>query len=457
MHVKGTDIAAHDRRPMEKAKFLASVDQALGRFLRSPDPFQIGPSSKRRYHLTMPFAWAHKARGRRLAIKSLDTVRVYSILDASRTPKVVAMGGTSFFEEARENSIVKTAIVSKYFMAWANVIIPNARDGRVLYLDLFAGPGRYGDDTQSTPLLVLKQAIAHPKLRHMLVTHFNDKDENHSRSLEDEISKLPGIESLKYAPQVHNEEVGTKMVDMFEGLNLIPTLFFVDPWGYKGLGLRLINSVLKNWGCDCIFFFNYNRINMGLNNDRVKTHMEALFGEDRAAAVRKKIEGCTPSERELLIVEELSDALKEMDGQYVLPFRFLDSRGKRTTHHLIFVSKHHRGYGIMKDIMAKESSRHDEGVPSFEYSPADEKFPTLFALTRPLHELENMLLERFAGRTLRMIEVFEQHNVGTPFIKKNYKDVLLKLETTGKISANPQNRRKGTFGDEVSVTFPPRR
>ena len=58
---------------------------------------------------------------------------------------------------------------------------------------------------------------------------------------------------------------------------------FVDPWGYKGLSLRLINSVLKDWACECIFFFNYNRINMGLGNDAVKEHMDALFGEERAA------------------------------------------------------------------------------------------------------------------------------------------------------------------------------
>ena len=57
----------------------------------------------------------------------------------------------------------------------------------------------------------------------------------------------------------------------------------MDPWGYKGLSLRLINSVLRNWGSDCIIFFNYNRINMGLNNEFVREHMDALFGAERAA------------------------------------------------------------------------------------------------------------------------------------------------------------------------------
>ena len=83
---------------------------------------------------------------------------------------------------------------------------------------------------------------------------------------------------MKHKPQVHNQKVGQEIVKMFESMNLIPTLFFVDPWGYKGLSLRLVNSVLKDWGCDAIFFFNYNRINMGITNEFVNKNIMALFG-----------------------------------------------------------------------------------------------------------------------------------------------------------------------------------
>ncbi len=62
-----------------------------------------------------------------------------------------------FFDESREQSEVKARIVQKYFWAWAKVIIPTAKryGNRILYIDLFAGPGRYKDGTLSTPLLVL--------------------------------------------------------------------------------------------------------------------------------------------------------------------------------------------------------------------------------------------------------------------------------------------------------------
>jgi hypothetical protein len=241
---------------------------------------------------------------------------------------------------------------------------------------------------------------------------------------------------------------------------LVPTFFFVDPWGYKGLSLRLINSVLQNWGCDCVFFFNYNRINMGLDNPIVREHMDALFGHERAEALRGQLASLKPWEREQLIVETLAEALRAMGAAYVLPFAFKNDIGNRTSHHLIFATKDFKGYEIMKEIMVKESSEHHQSVGSFEYSPASAQFPILAELVRPVDELEDKLLKNFAGMTLSMYDVCRQNCVGTPYIKSNYKRALTNLEAQGKIKADPPSserpKRKGevTFGDNVLVTFP---
>jgi three-Cys-motif partner protein len=352
--------------------------------------------------------------------------------------------------------------VSKYFWVWANVIIPSAKkqSGKIAYIDLFSGPGRFKDGTTSTPLLVLQGAIQDPNMSQMLVTVFNDVNSDNTKSLESEISKLSGIDTLKYKPDILNEEVGEKIVQLFEQMNLIPTLFFVDPWGYKGLSLRLVNSVLKNWGCDCIFFFNYNRINMGLKNPIVEEHMNALFAKERADNLRTRLGKLKPHEREFAIIEELVQALKDMGGNYVLPFGFKNGRGTRTSHHLIFVSKHFKGYELMKEIMAKESSAADQGVPSFQYNAADVNSPNLFEFTTPLENLESSLQKRFAGKTITMNEIYVEHNVGTPYIKRNYKAILNEMEKSGKITSDPpvEKRRKYkgemTFADDVLVTFP---
>ena len=69
-----------------------------------------------------------------------------------------------------------------------------------------------------------------------------------------------------------------------------------------------------------------------------------------------------------------------------------------------------------------------------------------------------MLLVDFAGRTLRMNDVFELHHVARRYISRNYKAALLQLEREGKIVADPPmgKRCKGSFSDRIKVTFPNR-
>ena len=369
---------------------------------------------------------------------------------------------TSFFEEQLMQSQVKTAIVSRYFVQWASVIANTQKvqgGDRIAYIDLFSGPGRYKDGTVSTPIMILDTAIKSDLFRDRLVTVFNDRDKNNTDSLQTEIKALPGIDSLKHQPQIFTMEVGEEIENSFRKMKLIPTLLFVDPWGYKGLSLKLINSVLKDWGCESIFFFNYNRISMGINNDFVKPHMVSLFGEDRTESLRSDLEQISdPREKEYLIIEELCNALKDMGGKFVLPFRFKAKGGIRTSHHLIFVTKHFKGYDLMKEVMAKEASENDEGVSSFEYNPVKHNKPRqqlLFKLSRPIEELIASLLSDFKGKTLTVEQLYREHSVDTQYIFANYKKALLQLEEEGRIAVTSEKKRrpKNTLAKHLTVSF----
>jgi len=130
------------------------------------------------------------------------------------------------------------------------VIILRAKKKRtnIAYIDLFSGPGIYKDGSQSTPLLILKRAIADPDMREMLVTIFNDVDLGHTQSLQQAIKSLPDIDSLRHKPIILNREVGEDIAKEWEKFQLYPTLYFVDPWGYKGLSLSLLGTLIKGWG-----------------------------------------------------------------------------------------------------------------------------------------------------------------------------------------------------------------
>ncbi len=325
------------------------------------------------------------------------------------------MRNVEFFNESKEQSRIKSEIVSKYLWAWSKAIIPTAKKkhGRIAYVDLFAGPGRYNDGTKSTPLLVIEKAINDPEMSNMLVTIFSDGDQEKSRSLQNDINNIPEINKLKYKPKVYTNIVDEKMVEIFQSIRLIPTLSFFDPWGYKGLSCNLINAVIKDWGCDCIIFFNYNRINMGVTNDKVTQHMEAIFGKGNTVKLRAEIGEMNASQRETAVLGCLSDTIRQLGGSYVLPFRFRSEHGKRISHHLIFISKHQRGYQIMKDIMAAVSTSDCQGVPSFEYSAIKE---TQLNLSMPIEELKDGLMDYFSGKTLSVSELYYEHNVNTHYV-----------------------------------------
>jgi hypothetical protein len=74
-----------------------------------------------------------------------------------------------------------------------------------------------------------------------------------------------------------------------------------------------------------------------------------------------------------------------------------------------------------------------------------------------------MLLHNFAGKTLTMREVYENHPVGRPYIKANYKAALAKLENEKAIRADPPASKRPkcngqvTFADTVVGAFPSRR
>src|SRR5207244_1204877 len=160
-----------------------------------------------------------------------------------------------FFAEQTAQSKVKAEVITKYAKSRA-AIIAGAGATKVVHLDLWAGRGRYDDGAESTPLMVLRNAIADAVVRKSLVAIFNDKD--HADELRAAIEALPGIDTLAYKPEVLEMAVGAGTPAILQKvrpeIGQAPTLTFLDPWGYTGLTRDLIRSLLRDWGGEVMFF-----------------------------------------------------------------------------------------------------------------------------------------------------------------------------------------------------------
>ena len=353
-----------------------------------------------------------------------------------------------FYQAPSDASRVKQAIVATYFGAWKRVLKTWRSHPRLAYVDLYSGPGMYADKSYSTPLLILKQAIEDDYLAEKLVTVFNDGDPQLSSELRRNIAALPGIERLRNEPRVYNHSVSAAVIKLTPQ---VPTLLFADPWGYKGLSLALIEAFLQKPGSDCVFFFNYKRINAGLGWQGFDEPLDAVFGKKRAENLRTRITGLSPSRREEEIIEEMKCALKDIGARCALRFRFDSASADRTSHHLLFSSKDQKGCSIMKDVMKNRSSSLVEGMGSFDYTSTKAQFMQEFLPGMgPLHEFCDDLASKFAGKSMSFERLFSQDEHPTA-TESNYRDAILQLETEGVVKVVVPGRERRKVNDRLTL------
>lgn len=362
------------------------------------------------------------------------------------------MTADTFFNSQSPESAAKTDIVANFFAAWLNIIGAVSR-GPLAYMELFAGPGKFADGSTSTPLRVLQTILATPHAPRFRVI-LNEMDEATASLLEQNVRSLAGIDKLRQEPILTKEEIGQKnALSFLNYLGDLPAVLFVDPFGYKGVSRQLFGEFMASgWGRDAILFFNYKRINAALSNPEFEEHMQAMFGVERARVLRDELGGLHPHEREQRVHSEMETALHEVGVKYVQRYDFAKRHDS-----LFFMSQKEKGLRVMKNVMQKRSTSTDHGVPSFAYARPTDVQASLFMPTRtPIDELRDDLLHHFAARTLTFEEIVREHHPGTNYIDKNYREVLLTLEVEGVISTSPKERRPGTFGPNVLVTFPKR-
>lgn len=334
-----------------------------------------------------------------------------------------------FFDEPTDASRLKQRIVTDYFVSFTNVL---ARNRDVGYADLFAGPGMYKNGEKSIPVLITERVVADARLLRHVRLWFNEADPTLARELERNVFAVPGVHLLNHRPIVTRRVVGTELSDKQYS---IPTLVFADPCGYKGLSLRMISAALKGFGTDCLFFFNYRRVNMKLSFPVMDESIDGFFSVKRAADLRSKIASLKPRAREDAVLDEIRQAIREADG-IPLTFRFKSREGGGTSHHLVFASKSRKGASIMKTIMSNCSSQVFDGVGSFEFDPKVPESSTL-PLFPPITDLADRLLEVFAGQTVTFEELLANEAVATQYTDANYRDAVLQLEAEFRVEVSP--------------------
>lgn len=357
-----------------------------------------------------------------------------------------------FFVHQSEQSMVKAKIVSSYFTAWSRIMCQNwSRSIPVGYVDLFSGPGVYQDGKESVPIMLIKTVLSDLRLCNRFWFYFNDQDENNISDLKSAIASIDVDNKLEGKIQYSVRTVDEQYADAIRINSRGPILSFVDPFGYKGLTVGLINKLIENNGSDCIFFFNYNRINMALSsNTKFDEYLEGIFGQKRVEVLKEELKDLPAEEREPVVLNALMAALKENNAINALPFKFYSTEMLRTSHFIIFVSKSKLGCSIMKQIMYANSAKDVDGVASFEFKDSKNfgnKYEQLTIFDRPLDALCEEVYEMCKSKDIKVKSICEKYDTdfSNYFVSRNVKDALIRLEEQNKIivTGRKQKQRKG--------------
>ena len=359
--------------------------------------------------------------------------------------------------EYREHTKVKHILLEKYLKAWIQIL--GKYEPRICFFDGFAGRGEYIEGTLGSPLIALKVADSLSGYFRKLICYFIERDKDNFENLEEVLKREEAnVENWqKIEVEIKNDEFANVIAGIFknmeEGHILIPSFFFIDPFGFSGIPFHIITRILSNPKTEVFFTFMVRDIARFIQLPELEETFNSLFGTD-------KLKGILASSQkpEMALIDLYREQLHAVAKvQYSWPFRVCTSEKVQTLYYLLHATNNYKGHSIMKQIMFRQSA-----LGNFAYlGPQDvtARFQMKLFNINSIEELQKLLLERFEGRTITYDKIQEEICIPwysePPYINKHYNQALKSLENEEEIGVAriTSKTQRGLSGDDI-ITFP---
>ncbi|MER7894350.1 three-Cys-motif partner protein TcmP [Micromonospora sp. NPDC094482] len=350
----------------------------------------------------------------------------------------------------------KHDILRQYLAGWFPVL--STYHGRVVFLDGFAGPGRYKNGEPGSPLIALSTLLDHsyfPRMKDCeFLFIFCEQGRDRADNLKEEIQRFAdergGDWPSNVKVSIKNNEFEQTAQDILETLKtqkaqLAPTFAFVDPFGVTGLPMDLLADLLSFNRCELFVNYIVNTAVRFATSGQIDDRFRELYGtEDFLRA-----EGLQGQARLQFLHDLYERQLKERCGfDYVQSFGMMNNTGN-IIYYLFYGTRNTKGLQLMKDAMW----RVDAGggyTFSDRLAGQDILFTEGDLVSEPLRAA---LLDKFAGRTVLVDELEGYVLVHTPYRPAHLrKYVLSPLEKAGAISVDRPGR-SGFPAGRTRITF----
>lgn len=347
----------------------------------------------------------------------------------------------------------KHEILRKYLDAWLPII--TRWNGRVLYIDGFAGPGEYMGGKCGSPIIAIKSVLEHKmKITSEIKMLFIEADEKRCEYLKQK------IDSLSIPPNIKTECVLGKFDETFNKIlkvideqkkRLAPAFVFIDPFGFTGLPFSLIKRIMQNERCEVLINFMYEDINRFIADKRLWAGLIETFGTEKWKDVMPEKD---PKKRIEILHNIYKEQLEKDAGiKYVRSFKMINKMNK-TDYFLFFGTNSLTGLKKMKEAMWRVDK---SGSFQFSDATSNPNQPVLFELCPNYSQLKNALLREFKGKSVSITELENFIITQTVFRETHYKTHILEQME----KANPPEvsvkcktkRRKGDFPPQCIIEF----
>ena len=339
--------------------------------------------------------------------------------------------------EASPHTLAKIEIVHRYLYLWFSILGTNPRNKRLVYIDGFAGPGRYANSEQSSPVAALqaaKAAIEHPgaKLDGVEFSFlFVEKRKDFVENLRSVVSAGIWPANITWDTETGSfeEKVGGVLEELRrEGQQLAPTFAFIDPFGATGLPFRVVAEILSYPSCEVLLNLDSDGISRLISAqefEKNQRNLDALFGDHSWQQLDPSMPMARLAVAVLSLYKQKLRALR--DVRYVFPFA-MNTRQGQINYHLVFASHHPLGLEKMKEAMKAVDKT---GSYSFSDDSVGQEF--LFDFDAPAEWAAKM--QAALGGAWRPYADYRDYALNeTPFI--NPKAMLEYLKQTGKVQVS---------------------
>jgi three-Cys-motif partner protein len=358
--------------------------------------------------------------------------------------------------ELEPHTAAKHEILRRYVQAWAP-ILSQGNFPHLVFVDGFAGPGRYSKGEEGSPVIAIKAVMEQPRpIKAKIDFHFIELDKRRSDHLTTEIGalKLPPNVTAKIHGGRSFQEAFPEVWNSYApklGRSPPPTFVFIDPFGFK-IPFTYVAEVLRAQSCEVLITFMLEEINRFLSQGQQPDNFDALFGcRDWREGINIKL----PRERVKFLHDLYQRQLTQAAGANFV--RSFAMRNERNTmdYFLSFATNNELGLRKMKEAMWRLD---ESGTYTFS-DATDPNQSMLFTAEPDRRFLTRLIVDKFAGveTTPNQIERFVVRE--TPFRETHYRKVLQALEEAGKIIPidPPTKRRRDTYADmNMRLRFKPK-